>query len=59
MSPPNPSSETPSEPVTSPTREVRQMPGRFGIALNVAVQVLLTGVLFLGANILSFQYYKR
>jgi hypothetical protein len=59
MSPPNPSSETPSEPVTSPTREVRQMPGRFGIALNVAVQVLLTGVLFLGVNILSFQYYKR
>jgi hypothetical protein len=35
------------------------MPGRLGIGLNVAVQLMLTVVLFVGANYLSYRYYKR
>jgi len=35
------------------------MPGRFGIGLNVVIQLLLMLVLFGGVNYLGFQYYKR
>lgn len=38
---------------------LRPMPGRFGIGLNVLIQVVLTLVLFFGVNYLSYQYYKR
>ena len=51
-----------SEPLPEPAsaeRKVRPMPGRLGIGLNVAIQVLLTVVLFGAVNYLSFQYYKR
>lgn len=37
----------------------RAMPGRFGIGLNVVVQLLLVLVLFVGVNYLGFHYYKR
>ena len=35
------------------------MPGRLGIGLNVAVQVVLALVLFGGVNWLAYHYYKR
>lgn len=35
------------------------MPGRVGIGLNVAVQVLLALALFAGVNWLAYHYYKR
>jgi hypothetical protein len=39
--------------------QTHAMPGRFGIGLNVAVQVLLTLLIFAGVNWLAFHYYKR
>lgn len=38
---------------------LRPMPGRLGIGLNVIVQVVLCLMLFIGANYLSYHYYKR
>ncbi len=35
------------------------MPGRFGIGLNVTMQVLLTLALFAGLNWVSYHYHKR
>ena len=35
------------------------MPGRFGIGLNVALQVLLSLMLFAGVNYAGYHYYKR
>ena len=35
------------------------MPGRLGIGLNVALQVVLTVMLFAGVNYAGYHYYKR
>jgi ABC-type uncharacterized transport system len=37
----------------------RSMPGRLGIGFNVLIQLVLTLLLFAGANYLSYRYYKR
>jgi hypothetical protein len=54
----------PEKPTTDELKEAAalragRMPGRFGIGLNVVVQLLLVGVLFVGVNYLGFHYYKR
>ncbi len=45
--------------MSAPPPTPHPLPGRFGIGLNVAVQVLLTLALFIGANWLAYHYYKR
>jgi hypothetical protein len=37
----------------------RSVPGRFGIGVNVLLQLLLGVVIFLAVNVLSYRYYKR
>ena len=51
--------ETPTSEKVARSGEGRQMPGRFGIALNVLVQMVLVLAIFLGVNLLSYRYYWR
>ena len=46
----------PSDPDSKP---VNQMPRRWSIGLNVAVQIILVLALFFGANRLSYRYHTR
>ena len=52
------SSPTPI-PHDSRPHQPRAMPGRFGIGLNVVLQVVLSLVIFAGVNYLSFRHYVR
>ncbi len=49
----------PADPAPRPKEKPKGMPGRFGIGINVVLQVLLGLVIFYGVNKLSFMYNAR
>lgn len=53
---PDSAQNQPPEPVPAGTRE---MPKRYGIGLNVFLQILLALALFVGVNRLNYRYYWR
>jgi hypothetical protein len=57
MASPDSSDSTGKAEASAAVRET--MPNRFGIGLNVVLQVVLTLALFGGANYLGYHYYKR
>ncbi|HEY1052407.1 MAG TPA: GldG family protein [Prosthecobacter sp.] len=47
------------EPVSAPASQPREMPKRYGIGLNVLLQVLMALALFVGINRLNYRHYWR